>query len=101
MAREHKSFHFSVTLRSDDLAVIHCLRALAQYAQRDGNTRITWGGTKRKDWEENHHQITLRFTQPEYRHHFVAEADRLLPLGSWSEASRSDSDPASPQTSGW
>lgn len=46
----HSSYKFSVTIRSDDLATVNCLRALSQYSQRTGNNRIPWGGTKDDDW---------------------------------------------------
>ena len=39
----HKEHHYSLTVHTADLAVLYCLRALADYAQKTGNTRIAWG----------------------------------------------------------
>ena len=101
MSSEHIKFHFSVTCHTNDLAVLHCLRALAQYAQQEGNKRIPWGGTKEKDWEQDRHRVAFHFTKPEYRNLFVHEAQRLLAKGCWTEVERSDNQPASPQHSNW
>jgi len=34
---QHAQYHYSVTIRTDDLAILHCLRSLSQYAQKTGN----------------------------------------------------------------
>ncbi len=49
----HKDHRFSITVHTDDVAILYCLRALADYSQETGNTRIAWGGTKREDWERD------------------------------------------------
>jgi hypothetical protein len=95
---QHSNFRFSVTLQTDDLAIVYCLRALSDYSQDTGNSRITWGGTKDEDWRAADRRMTVRFSQPAYREDFVATATRLLPNGSWREVSRSDQDPATPQS---
>jgi len=41
---QHAEFRYSVRIKTDDLAVLHCLRALSQFAQKTGNKRIPWGG---------------------------------------------------------
>ena len=74
---------FSITCHTDDLAVVHCLRALCQYAEHKCPPQIAWGGTKEKDWAAAGDRITLRFTCPSYREEFVRQAERLLPQGSW------------------
>jgi hypothetical protein len=94
---DYQRCKFSITCRTDDLGVVHCLRALCEHAEKDGKPQIGWGGTKRSDWLAAGKKMTLRFTRPEYREVFVEEATRLLPSGSWSEDSRSDSDPATRQ----
>jgi hypothetical protein len=40
MAFTHVDYRFSVTLHSDDRAVVNCLRALSQISQQEGNVRI-------------------------------------------------------------
>jgi hypothetical protein len=94
---EHAAYRFGITIHSDDLAVVNCLRSLSQFSQKTGNNRICWGGTKDRDWEQEGHRVTFRFSRPEYREGFVAEVNRLLPLSLWREVARSDSDPARPQ----
>jgi hypothetical protein len=92
----HEKFHYSVTCHTDDQAVLFCLRALCQFAEQAPMAQIGWGGTKTTAWKKNSHQFTVRFTAPQYRNVFIAEAERLL-SGRWSVVSYSDSDPASPQ----
>jgi hypothetical protein len=91
---EHYKYKHSITIQTDDLAVVNCLRALSQYSQKTGNNRITWGNTKDSDWKRDEHCVTFRFTSPQYREGFLAEAKRLLPSGLWKEYKRSDNDPA-------
>ena len=97
MAGAHVEFHFSVTIHSDDLALVGCLRSLSQHAQATGNARIPWGGTKRADWEQARHHVTFRFTSPTYREDFLRHARRLLPNDLFHVTAQRDDDPASPQ----
>ena len=93
---EHYKYKYSITIHTDDLAVVNCLRALSQYSQKSGNNRITWGNTKDADWKAANHRVTFRFTLPEYRDGYLYELKRLLPSELWKEVRRSDSDPARP-----
>src|SRR6056297_3389337 len=95
---DHRLHHYSVTIQSDDLAVVGCLRSLAQFSQKTGNNRIPWGGTKDADWRRDGKTVTFRFTSAAYREGFLAEAARLLPSGLWSVVSSTDDDPAKPQS---
>jgi|RhiMetdeSRZDD1v2_1073273.scaffolds.fasta_scaffold2642539_2 hypothetical protein len=85
---------FSITCKTDDLAVVHCLRGLCQHNVKDWMKQVAWGGTKEPEWRRAGNQITLRFTSPEQRESFVGDATRLLRTGSWHEVKRSDNDPA-------
>jgi hypothetical protein len=87
---------YSITIHTDDLAVVNCLRALNKYSQRTGNNNIPWGGTKDKDWKRDRHEVTFRFSSPVYRESFVAELRRVLPQSVWNEIGRSDDDPSKP-----
>ena len=90
--------HYSVTCETSDLAVLHCLRALSQYAEQSNVPKsLPWGGTGEKRWRSDGDRATFRFTDPEYREGFVSEAQRLLPTGSFKVVGRSDTDPASRQ----
>jgi hypothetical protein len=98
MASLHANYKFSVTVRSTDLAVVNCLRALSAYSQRSGNNRIPWGGTKDADWKRDGHSVTFQFSKPEYRIGFLAETKRLLPPNLWTEVAQSDNDLARRQS---
>lgn len=97
MTTTHADHKYSITVQTDDLAVVGCLRALAKYSQKVGNNQIPWGGTKNKDWKRDHRHVTFRFSAPEYRNCFLSEVERLLPKASWKLIGTSDDDPASPQ----
>ena len=93
---EHHKYKYSITIHTDDLAVVNCLRSLSQFSQKTGNNRITWGNTKDSDWNAANHKVTFRFTTPEYREGFLFEVNRILPSNLWEESKRSDNDPATP-----
>lgn len=95
---QHRKYHYSVTIKTDDEAVLNCLRALSQYAQLRGNTRIPWGGTKKEDWKRNAYQATFHFSKPEYRAKFMAEVTRLLAKNLWIKNQEKDNDPAIPRS---
>jgi len=95
---QHFKYHYSVTINTDDLAALHCLRALSQYAQVTGNKWIPWGGTNEEDWRRDDHCVTFHFSSPDYRESFVKEASRLLPRKLWKIVSESDNNPASPRS---
>jgi hypothetical protein len=98
MALAHTDYRFSITVQTDDRAVVNCLRALSQISQLEGNVRIPWGGTKDSDWDRDGHSVTFRFTSRAYRDGFIEVSERVLRPGLWREVSRSDSNPASPQS---
>ncbi|WP_321493326.1 hypothetical protein [uncultured Desulfobacter sp.] len=93
---DHYKYKYSITMQSDDLAVVHCLRSLSQFSQKTGNNRITWGNTKESDWKRDGKKVTFRFTTPEYRKFFISEAERLLPSDSWTISAQNENDPAKP-----
>ena len=73
----NREYRFSVTLHTNDLAVVYCMRALADYCQKTENTRKAWGGTGNKHWQERK-RVTFRFTTESYRAEFLREVRRLL-----------------------
>ena len=94
---EHVRYKYSVSIKSDDLAMVNCLRALSQYSQKQGNNRIPWGGTKDEDWKRDDYTVTFRFTSPVYREGFIKEIKRLLLKDLWVVVEKSDDNPAKPQ----
>jgi len=93
----HSDHHYSVTVKTDDFPMLHCLRSLADCGQETGNKRIVWGGTKKADWERNQHCVTFHFSEPDYRINFLNEANRILPRHLWQKIRESDNDPATRQ----
>ena len=94
----HADYHYSITIHTDDLALLGCLRAISQFAQATGNVRIPWGGTKEPDWIRMQHRATFHFTAAFKREKFLEEAQRLLPSTLWSVKGQRDDDPATPQS---
>src|SRR5689334_25449601 len=93
---DYERCHYSVSCETHDLAVLHCLRSLSQFAE--GSTipkSIPWGGTKEAAWKKNDYVVTFRFTSPDFRDDFLKEATRLLPKELWTKVGASDNDPAS------
>jgi hypothetical protein len=75
---------------------MYCLRSLTHYAEHSAQKNIGWGGTNDKVWAQSDHEITLRFTMPQYRDVFREKANGLLG-GRWTEVRASDNDPATPK----
>jgi hypothetical protein len=94
---QHEDYHYSITIKTDDEAVLHCLRALSQYSQKSGNVRIPWGGTKREDWMVNNQEVTFHFSRPEYRKEFQEQVERLFTSVLYKVVKKNDKDPAKPQ----
>ena len=92
----HADHKFSITISSDDLAVVNCLRSLSKFSQKTGNNNIPWGGTKDRDWERDGHKVTFHFSSREYREGFLSVVELLLPRHLWREIDRSDNNPAVP-----
>ena len=92
----HSDHRFSITVHTDQLVVLQCLRAVADFAQDKGNKRIAWGNTKESDWKANDGRVSFHFTTDAYRQSFLDNAGKVLLTGSWNVVSRSDNDPARP-----
>lgn len=96
MSTDHKRFRFSATCRTDDAAVLHCLRAICQFAEKGVKPQIGWGGTGEREWRSRGGRFIVRFSSSEYRNAFLEEGNRLL-AGRWTLLATSDDDPATPQ----
>ena len=96
MSSVHARYHYSITCRTDDKAVMFCLRSLAHFAEHSAQKNIAWSGTTDAAWERDDHRITLRFTSPAYRDVFRNKANELFG-DRWSEVGASDNDPATPK----
>jgi len=85
--RDH---HYSVTLRSDDLPAVNCLRALADFSQKTGNKRRSWREATDEAWKDGNLEVTFRFTSGAYRESFLREVKRLLPQDLWDIVAERD-----------
>jgi len=96
MSDAHARTKFSITVSTDDEVVLHCLRAFAQYAEKDVPPQIAWGGTTASAWRASGNQATFRFSFPRFRDDFLAEANRVL-TGRFRPLRARDDDPAEPR----
>lgn len=97
MESDHQRFRFSATFRTDDPAVLHCLRALNHWANHgEGQPMIGWGGTTEDDWRRQNGESTVRFTSEARRRQWEGKANQLFG-GRWSLLRTNDNDPATPQ----
>jgi hypothetical protein len=99
MSTIHSDHHYSITILTEDLALVGCLRALSQHCQKTGNARIPWGGTSKDDWKESGGKVTFRFSKQSYREDFIAKISRLLPERLFRIVGQRDDDPATPARS--
>jgi hypothetical protein len=87
---EHADHRFSATLWSRDLALIGCLRALADFSQRN----LSRENTEERDWRAAGQKVTFGFSRALDRDLFMNEVRRLLPANLVRFDAESDNDPA-------
>ena len=88
----HEEFRFSVTLHTDDLALLHCLRALCHYCESSAHKATGTAGAKQSDWDEHGHRVVLRFSTHGCRTMFVDQVERLVSRDLWKLVAQSDHD---------
>ncbi len=89
---ELAKYRYSITVETQDDAVLFCLRALWQYAERHPLPPTDRDLATTGEWRLGDGRITFRFSNPYNRGDFLGEATRLL-AGKWTRISTSDSDP--------
>jgi hypothetical protein len=72
---EHADHRFSATLSTRDLALIGCLRALADFSQRN----LSRESAAERDWRAAGQKVTFGFSRALDRDLFINEVRRLLP----------------------
>lgn len=87
---------YSVTVRTDEEAVLHMLRGLSQHCESGQYKQLAWGGSTADSWRLNDNRVTFRFSAPADRQLFLREARRFLD-GWWTLEGTNDNDPASRQ----
>ena len=91
---EHADHRFSATLCSRDLALIGCLRALAEFSEQTGSDTVLGQDAGEKDWRAAGQKVTFRFSTALYRDLFKNEVRRLLPANLVRFVAVSDNDPS-------
>jgi glycyl-tRNA synthetase alpha subunit len=89
---QNADYHYSITVHTDNLAILYCLRALSMYAQRTGNLYKPWKKASKDSWEQQHHDVPLHFTSAQFRQDFEQAANEIL-AGRWSKVGENDNDP--------
>ena len=85
-------YRYSITVETQDDAVLFCLRALWQYAERHPLHAERRGDRDdRRMRGSGDGRITFRFSNPYNRGDFLGEATRLL-AGKWTRIAESDND---------
>jgi hypothetical protein len=91
MSADTSQYRYSITVETQDDAVLFCLRALWQYAERHPLAPTTQTMATTGEWRLGEGQITFRFSNPYNRGDFLGEATRLL-AGKWTRIAESDND---------
>jgi hypothetical protein len=92
---KHADHQFSATLSTLDLALIGCLRALAEFSQRNSVSRES---SDEKNWRAAGQKVTFRFSRALERDLFKNEVQRLLPANLVRFDAERDNDQAEPRS---
>ena len=90
---KHVDHQFSDTLSTSDSALVGCLRALADFSQRN----LSGESTEERDWRAAGQKVTFRFSTALNRDLFKNEVRRLLPAHLVRFHPENDDDQAEPQ----
>ena len=93
---QHIHFKFSITVHSDDLALIASMRGLAWFCQDEMNRQISVDGAKQEDWSRDNHEVKFYFTSKDNRQNFINVAINLF-RQAWKIKNLSDDNPPTPQ----
>jgi hypothetical protein len=88
----HIAHPFSATLSTRDLALVTCLRALADFSQRS----ISRESTEERNWRAAGQKVTFGFSRALDRDLFLNEVRRLVPANLVRFDGDSDDDPDRP-----
>jgi hypothetical protein len=90
---DSSQFRYSLTVTTQDTAVLYCLRALWHYAEEhDSPASARALAPRGESRSEQDGTVTFRFSDPRHRSDFLGEATRLL-AGKWMRHGLSDDDP--------
>jgi len=88
---EIAQYGYSITVETQDIAVLFCLRALWQYAERHPAAPADRDGVTTDEWRLGDGRVTFLFSNPYNRSDFLGEATRLL-AGKWTRIATSDNE---------
>lgn len=91
VSAELSQYRYSITVETQDDAVLFCLRALWQYAERHPMPATDRQIASTGEWRMGDGRVTFRFSNPYNRGDFLGEATRLL-AGKWTRLAISDDD---------
>lgn len=91
VSAELSQYRYSITVETQDDAVLFCLRALWQYAERHPTPATDHQIASTGEWRMGDGRVTFRFSNPYNRGDFLGEATRLL-AGKWTRLATSDDD---------
>jgi hypothetical protein len=91
---EHADHRFSATLSTRDLALVGCLRALAEFSQQASNDSASPEAAGEKDWRAAGQKVSFWFSRALDRDLFKNEVRRLLPANLVRFDGESDHDSA-------
>ena len=86
---KYENFHFSVTIKCEELFMLAALRGLACECQPQINRRIALAGARNDKWKRNKGFATFYFTSTSNRAEFLREATLLFATG-WKKIDRKD-----------
>jgi tRNA G46 methylase TrmB len=86
---QHEHFHFSVTIKSEELFMVSAMRRLARQCQPQINRQIAVAGTNNAKWKRNQGNATFYFTNSANRTEFLSEMSLIFPTG-WKKVSHDE-----------
>ena len=89
---QKESFHFSVTIHSNNMALIAAMRGLAWWCQPEICRQTSVYGTTEPEWKRDGNKVTFHFTSESNRRAFIEESKKLFPAN-WEIAHQKENDP--------
>ena len=92
MNADSSRFRYSITVETQDDAVLFCLRGLSEFAERSPAAVGALDRSATGESRTHDGRFTFRFSTADNRGDFLGEATRLL-AGKWTRVALSDDDP--------
>lgn len=92
ISEPHAQFPFSLTVETQDRAVLFCLRGLCANVEQDADWATALAEASVDAWTKAEGCVTFRFSAPRHRSAFLGDATRLL-AGKWMRVALHDDEP--------